>query len=891
MRDWKADLRPRLASLRLSPAREASIVEELSQHLEDRRTALIASGADDATATAQTLAELARADLLAARLGTLAQARWTAPPVPGVPARGAMRGVWQDLRYAGRTLRRDPLFTAIAVVTLTLGIGLNTAMFGFMNALLFRPLPFADAQQLVRVFRTTAEQSTGGLTAAEYRALSRAEAGFGRFAAYRPAARTLAPPAQTAEWLDVSPGLFDVLGVQPVLGRAFRPGDENAGQNRVVLLSARLWQDQFGGDAAVVGRTLQGVDGPYEIVGVLPPAATDHRLFGRIGLFSPLSLDATAPLERTTRTLTVLGRRGPAVTPAQAEAFVAATAGDAAAGDPAAPGTAVTWRIEALPDSDTSPTGRALLAMLLGLSGCVLLVACANLANLLLARAIDRSREFALRAALGASTVQLVRTLLLECALVAVAGGAGAVAVALWTTRWLQSVIVDGGGPAIPLDWRVLGFAAATSLATVLLCGVVPALFTRRIAPNDALKSGGRGATAGRGHVRIRHAFLVGQFALALLLVAGASFFLRGTAHMLTLHHGWNADGVAQAELSLPVERYRRDEDVVAFQQRAADRLAGIAGVTAASVSYGLPYKGLRGISHYVADAAADSAPITARINGISPDYFTVTGTRLSAGRAFTPGDTAAAPKVAIISESLARRWFPDGRVLGRRVAGAGDGPRVWLEIVGVAADVRSIDVAQEPAPYQLYQPTAQDPRRDLIVAVRSTGATSAATLAAMRAAIVELDAGLVPRRLRTATASMEDVTTSMSVITTLLVAFAALGLLLAALGIYGAMTRMVAQRTDEIGLRIALGAQARDVLRLVLRSASGVVGLGMVLGLGGALGLSRLLGAVLPSMTTDTGTVTTAAVAVLTAVAVVACCLPARRAVRVDPMTALRGD
>ena len=276
--------------------------------------------------------------------------------------------------------------------------------------------------------------------------------------------------------------------------------------------------------------------------------------------------------------------------------------------------------------------------MLLGLSGCVLLVACSNLANLLLARAIDRAREFAVRTALGASRLQLIRTVLLESALVAAAGGIGAVLVATGATQWLQSVIVTNGGPPIPMDWRVLGFAAVVSLATVFFCGVAPALFARRIAPNDTLKSGGRGSTDARGHVRARHVFLVGQFALALLLVAGASFFLRGTAQMLSQEYGWRADGVVQAELSLPPERYPRDEDVVAFHRRVVDRLTGIPGVAAASLSYGLPYKGLRGQAHYVGDGGTDTPTLLAKINGISPAYFAVTGTRLAAGRLLHAG-------------------------------------------------------------------------------------------------------------------------------------------------------------------------------------------------------------------------------------------------------------
>ena len=888
MHDWRARLRPRLASLHLSPAREASIVDELSQHLEDRRDALIAGGADDETATAQTLAELERADLLTSRLGGLAAARWQAPATPGVPQRRGLGGLWHDLRYAGRTLRRDPLFTVIAALTLTFGIGLNTAMFGFMNALMFRPLPFAEPAQLLRLYRATAEQQSGGFAPADYVALRRAEAGFGRFAAFRTSTRALADAARSTEWVDVSAELFEVLGLQPVLGRSFRPDDEIEGNHRVVLISTELWQDQFGGAADVVGQLLHATDGSYEIVGVLPADATDHRLFGNVRIFSPLALDATARTDRTSRAIAILGRRRADVTPAQADVFVAALGAQAATDDPAAKGRS-TWRSEPLPDSNTGPTGRALLAMLLGLSGCVLLVACSNLANLLLARAIDRAREFALRTALGASRLQLIRTVLLEAALLAAVGGGGAVLVALGATRWLQSVIVDGGGPTIPVDWRVLAFAAAVSLSTVFLCGVGPALFARRVAPNDALKSGGRGATGAKGHVWARQILLVGQFALALLLVAGAAFFLRGTNQMLSQSYGWTADGVVQADLSLPAERYASDQDVVAFQHRAVARLAEIPGVTAASLSYGLPYKGLRGVGHYVGDGGEHT--LTARINGISPAYFQVTGTRLAAGRSFTPADMALAPKVVIISDAMARRLFRDGRALGRRVRDADDGPGAWREVVGVVGDVRSIDVAQEPAPYQLYLPAAQDPRRDLVLAVRTEGVGAAATAAAIRSAIAGLDDALEARRIMTAADALRDVTTSMSLITRLLLAFAALGLLLAALGIYGSMARMVAQRTDEIGLRMALGARTIDILGLVMRSGTRVVGTGVAIGLVGAFGLSRLLGAVLPSMATDSGVASVVAACVLITAAVVACYLPARRATLVSPIVALRAD
>jgi predicted permease len=548
------------------------------------------------------------------------------------------------------------------------------------------------------------------------------------------------------------------------------------------------------------------------------------------------------------------------------------------------------WRSEGLPKSNTGPTGRALVAMLLGLSGFVLLIACSNLANLLLARAIDRAREFAVRTALGASRLQLIRTVAVESLLLAAAGGAGAVLVATWTSNWLQSVIVDGGGPAIPMDWRVLSFAAAVSLLTVLFCGIAPASFTGRISTNDTLKSGGRSATAARAHIRVRNVFIAGQFALAMILLAGAAFFVRGTMQMLSQHYGWNAERVVQAEFVLPTGRYPADEDIVAFQPRVIERLARIPGVESVSVSYGLPFMGLRGTGHYVGDVEGTPG-LTAKINGVSPRYFDVTGTRLAAGRVFNEHDTAASTRVAIISESMARQLFPGGNPLGRRVASAGSETRAWMEVVGVVADVRSIDVAQEPAPFQLYRPTTQDPHRGWTLAVRIAAGSPGAMVPSIRSAIAELDSDLSMRRVMTATNRMQEVTTSMSLVSKLLMAFAVLGLLLAALGIYGAMTRMVAQRSDEIGLRMALGAQVRNVLGLVLGSGVRIVAIGVGIGLVGAVALSRLLGSMLPGMETNGLLVGSAATAILTAIALLACYLPARRATHVDPIMALRSE
>jgi putative ABC transport system permease protein len=887
MNDWTDELRSRLADLRLAPAREASILAELAQHLDERLEEIVAGGISREAAIAIVRQELDRADRLGPRLSQLRQSQWTPPPVPGEPRRWMPSGVWSDLRYTWRALLRDPLVAAIAIATLALGIGLNTAMFSFMNGLILRPLPFPDADRLVRVYRGTPQNPQGGFSAADYAALRDEAERFGQVAAYQPSNLRLDDDGRDAGWLHVSSNLFDVLGVQPTIGRSFTAEDDGPGARRVALISRGLWQNRFGGAADIVGRTLHAGGQEYEIVGVLPLAASDHRLFGQIGVFSPLPADQPHP-DRRAYTITVLARLARAAGADQGRAMIEAIGARRIAGADT-PAAGITWRSEPLPHTTTGPTGRALIALLLGLSGFVLLIACSNLANLLLARAIDRSREFAVRAALGASRLQISRTVAMESALLALAGGVGALAVAHWTTTWLQSAITDGGGPTLPMDWRVLAFAGAAAAATVVLCGIAPASFGRRLAPGEALKSGGRGSTAGRGHVRMRNVLLAGQFALAMTLVAGATTFVRASGQLVSQHYGWNATNVVQMEIAVPEDAYPDNADILALHSRVLDRLSRVPGASAVSVSYGLPYMGLRGLGRYTA-SAGDPAPVTARINGVSRSYFDVTGTPLVAGRLFAETDTLGAPPVVILGESMARRLFPGRSPLGHQVLDAnGDTPRVY-EVIGVVGDVRPIDIAQEPAPYQLYMPTTQDPRRGWMVAVRAAG-NARAIVPDLRSAMTELDPNIAVRRLMTADERMREVTGAMGMMSTLLTGFAGLGLLLAALGIYGAMARMVAQRTTEIGVRVALGAQIRDVIALLGASAGRIVAAGLVTGALGTFVVTRALRAALPAMEIHLGLAAGVAIGCLTAAAVAACYLPARQAVRVDPVAALRAD
>ena len=890
---WERELRAHLSGLHLSPSREAAIIEELTQHLDDRQRELVSGGmtADEATATV--LRELKHADRLHPRLSALRQAHTPEPPRPSAPLASPFIGLAQDLRYVVRTLTRQPLFALVAVLTLALGIGLNTAMFSFLNSLLLRPLPFPDAERLVRLYRTTPQNNYGAFSPADYLSLADDQDGFGRVAAYMQSNITFSEPGRSTQWLRVSANLFDVLGVAPTLGREFS-ADETSGNHRVVIISDAVWRDRFAAAPDIVGRVIRGNDQPFEIVGVLPAAAGDHRLFGQVGFFSPLAFAPEARRTHAPYTVSILARRSASISAAAGEAFIRAY-GTRMATDFPRENERTGWHSENLPATATGPQGKILLVMLLGLSGCVLLIACSNLANLLLARAIERARELAVRASLGASRLQLVRTQVLECALLAALGGTGALLVVAWTTDWLRSVIANGGGPSFqfPLDWRVLGFALAASTLTIVMCGLGPVLFTGRLNTNETLKAGGRGATSGRGHQRLRHTLIVGQFMLAMTLLAGAGFFLRGAGYLLHDHYGWNADNVVQAEISMPPSRDRSGAAIVAFHKRLLDEVQALPGVSAASVSYGLPYVGLRGNGRYAIEGRDPSATgeVPAKLNGITPDYFEVTGTRLLAGRYFTNADTTGAPGVAIINDAMARTLFAGGNAVGARIRDTDADAPAWMEIVGVVGDVRSLDVAQPPASYQLYQPAAQDPHRDFVLAVRTSGPGANSIAGTLGTAISALDPDLTVRALMPVTARMEEVTSQMRLCQQLLTAFAALGVVLAGVGIYGAMARMVAQRTNEIGLRLALGAQVSSVVALVFGSGVRIVGLGAVAGLVGAFGLSRLLASVLPMMRTDGPLVGVAGAGLLVTIALIACYAPARRATRVNPIEALRAD
>ncbi len=803
-----------------------------------------------------------------------------------------------DLKFALRSLIKSPGFSGVAILTLALGIGLNTAVFSLMNTMFLRPLPFEDSSSLVRVFRTTPGNSEGDLSAADFLDLQSAETGFGRFASSWDESVSLTEKGGSTELqrsVRVSPNYFEVLRLHAEIGRTLIAADEAEGSPRVVVISHDLWERRFGGSPDAVGRVIRVGGESHVIVGVLPGYANDGRFIRDFGLFRPQRL---SPSERTSRDepwMRVIGRRAAGVTPAQGSAFVAAIGARLAKDNPKADGSAG-LRAQRLMGATGSQTGLIIVGMLLCLSACVMLIACSNLANFVLARTLERSQELSVRAALGASLYQLVRPIALESLLLSCAGGLGALLVDSWCSNWLTAQAIASGGSAIhfPIDWRVLCAAVASSIATALVFGTAPALLVARLNLNGTLKSGMRGATKGTGHRKMRSLLVVGQFAMAMTLLAGAAFVIRGAQGMIGRHMGWDSADVAVGQFDLPKGKYDSAEKILAFQRALGAKMRGIPGVDSFSLAYAFPYNGQMGSRQYLVEgrpAPAKGNEPTASYDGVSPDYFRVSGGRILAGRAFTDADTGQSGRVSIISESMARALFPDGSAVGQRIRRTDTQKPEWSLVVGVAADTRTAAFYKQPYAFQVYHPIAQEPWQYSMFAVRAQPGALKSVLAELRPAIASIDQDLAVENFMTGDAMVEQSASDLTLLRKMLSAFAALGLLLAALGIYGVIARTVVQRTPEIGIRMALGASLANVRSLVLASGLRLAVVGSAAGLVGGFAITRLLGTMMPGLNSSPLPVIGASMIVLAVVAVAACYLPAMAAAKVDPAIAIRGD
>jgi putative ABC transport system permease protein len=789
-----------------------------------------------------------------------------------------MDSVLQDLRYAVRQLRAHPGFTLVAVLTLALGIGANSTLFTIINAVLLRPLPYPESERIASVSRVVNGVDQGQVVHPEFLAWEGETRSFEALAAHAPTSATLTGAGEPEELrgAHVSANFFHVLRVQPTLGRLFTPDEQAPGAAEAVLLSHSLWTGRFGAAPGVLGRTITLSGKSAVVVGVLPPG---FSFPGDPQYWVPLR---PPPVGGAIFYWWAIGRLRPGISLAQASTELAGIQRGVQAGLP--------WFIDQAERRATVNVitlherlygdARPVLLMLLGAVAFVLLIACANVANLLLARAEARRREFAIRTALGAGRWRIVRQLLVESVLLALLGGGLGLLVPIWALDLFVAVSPASVGrvEGIAVDGAVLAFTLAVALVTGMLFGLAPAFAVSPAGPHEALKEGGLrvGDAAGRG--RLRRALVVVELTAALVLLIGAGLLLRSFERLTSVDPGFRSDRLLAMDIHLPGSRYRDDAARNRFFQELVERVRGMPGVEAAGLGDALP---LRGFHHM---AKVGDGPRVA-ISSVDSEYLRTLGITLRAGRSFGPADQADATPVAIVNATLARALFPGLEPIGRKLDLGGQ----RVTIVGVAQDVvqRGLDVPTEP---QLYRPLRQTSHSPTVLVVRSMS-EPAALVEPIRRAVRAIDPEQLFSRVHTMDRVLADSVAPRWFNALLLGLFAGVALLLAAVGLYGVMAHLVTQRTHEIGVRIALGARHSDVMRLVVRQAMGLIGIGTVLGLGLSLGLTRVVRTLLYQVS-PTDPLTFASVPVLlAAVAGLACWLPARRATRVDPMVALRAE
>jgi putative ABC transport system permease protein len=797
----------------------------------------------------------------------------------------------QDLRYAARMMLKQPLFTGVALVALALGIGANTAIFTVVNSVLLRPLPYADPDHLVWVWDTQPQLAAAPASLPDFLDWKDQNQSFEHMAAFLSGNMFVdnGNGTQNTRVGLVTPDFFSLFRVTPLLGRTFSEEETQPGRFRVAVLSQAMWQRRFGSDPGVIGQSMELSGAAYTIVGVIPSG------FGYpdgAEVWRPLPID-TKQLNRGPHYLSVVGRLRPDVSLAQAQADMSAIAARLAEAYPEKiAGHGI--KLQLLADYVVGDIKPALLVILAAV-GFVLLIACANVANLLLSRAAARENEVAIRTALGASRSRIVRQLLTEGVLLAAAGGAAGLLVAVWGVDSLVTLAPD----AIPrvheigIDARVAAFTMLISLLTGIVFGLAPALQLSKPDLSDGLKESGR-TTAGVYRSRLRSVLVVSEIALSLVLLVGAGLMIRSFAKLNAINPGFNPANLLTMGVTLLPAKYPDDAQVAAFYSQIFERLVTAPGVKAAGAISDLPLSGSSTSDYFTIEGrpAIPKAeqPLT-ECRTVTPHYFEAMGIPLLLGRDFADTDTRNAPNVVVINEAFANKHFADENPIGQRIKLQGqfrDPPM----IIGVVGDVHDFGLDEQPTP-EAYFPYLQNPlnetyNRSMILVAR-TQSDPAALASSLRSELLSLDKGLPVYSLKPMTEYLRDSFSRRRFNMVLLSVFGAVALLLAAVGIYGVISYTVAQRTHEIGIRVAIGAQSQDILRLVIGQAMLLTFIGVAGGIAAALVLTRLMKSLLFEVsTTDLGTFVVIS-AVLTGVALVACFVPARRATKVDPMIALR--
>jgi predicted permease len=924
MADWKPEIRAQLSGLRLRPERELELVEELEAHLDDLYRESLAGGATPERARQDALEALAAPLPLAGGLGPLRQAQSPSRVVPGEPSRRVLRDLWQDVGYGLRGLRARPAFTAAAVITLALGIGANTAIFSVVNAVLLQRLPVRESERVVHV------RGSGGnvLSYPEYADLRDHQTPFEGLAAMGGILVSLndGGEARLAQGLIVTGNYFELLGVQPALGRLFAPSDDvTPGAHPVVVLDHAFWRSELGARPDVVGRELRLNGHRFTVVGVTPAGFSGTELGGRRSLYVPMMMQAVARPPRAgysgemdpdllkrrgNRWLTGLGRLKPGRTLEQAASEMSTLATSVEQALPPGQQRPLPIRMSLVPidvgDAEERARMSSVAALLMAVVGAVLLLACANVANLLLSRAAARRREIAVRLALGASRLRLVRQLLTESVLLACFGGLAGLL--------LAALVLAGFGAAPPpadalpiavqvrVDPRVLLFTLALAVGAGIVFGLAPALTAIRSTLAPVLKDESFVPDERARRLNLRGALVVAQVALSVLLLVAAGLFLRNLREIQAVEPGFDTERLLSTQLQVNLLRYTTEQGRE-FYRRVVEQVEALPGVESAAVarvallggagrSSSLHIEGRQGpASQFQSEGGGLAGRATDQVNSnvVGPGYFRTLGTQLRAGRVLDERDVEGAPLVAVVSDAFWRLHYPDRpreRVLGERFSVNGpEGP--WREIVGVVSDTKYATLTEEPRPV-VFLPLGQRHETGVVLYVRATG-NPATLVPAVRQAVRGLEPNLPLAELRTLGETISASTWAARMGVVLLSAFAALALALAAIGVYGVTSFQVAQRTREIGVRMALGARGADVLRMVLGGGMRLVALGVALGLMLALAAGRSLESLLYGVSGSDPLTLASVPLLLGAVAFVACLVAARRATKLDPLAALR--
>jgi len=809
-----------------------------------------------------------------------------------------METLLKDLRYGFRGLLKRPSFTAIVIITLALGIGASTAIFSVVNSVLLRHLPYQQSDRIVAIQELNREGRRGQVTAANFYDWRQQNTVFEHLAAIKTTTANLAL-SDHAERIDVAQtnaNFFSVFGIEPEYGRLFIPSDEQAGHAPIALLSHVLWQRRFGGDKEVVGKSIT-LDGKnYTVVGVVPPG---FQYPDKTELWLP-------PL----RLVPELNDRMD-VTQVRGMGYLAAVAllkPGVSLPQAANEMETITSRLrQQYPDTNNRRFNRVvglqehlvgntnkMLWLLFGAVTFVLLIACANVANLLLASSAARHKEMAIRAALGASRWRVMRQLFTESTMLALAGGAFGFLLSFWLLSFIKKLL-PGDFPRveeIQMDWRVLGFTLTASVLTGILFGFAPALQFSRADVQESIRETGRGTVGSMRRSRLRQALIVAEVALSVVLLAGAGLLFRSFMRLQAVNTGFVAQQVLTARLSPSGTNFKDDADYVAFYQRAMERISAIPGVQDVGAINTLPL-GKGPTTGFQIEGRPFTTPDKwpgANYRSVTPNYFRAMSIPLMQGRAFTDRDTAGAPLAMIVNQALADQNFSGESAVGKRITfGNTDSNRqpVWFEIVGVTANVRSIELREEPEP-ELYFATLQDPFANMSIVVRST-VEPESIAGTVRQVVTEVDRTVPVSNVETMEHIVSSSVTQPRFNLFLLAFFGVIALLLSAAGIYGVTAYTVTQRTYELGIRLALGAQVGDVLRMILRQGMAVIAVGVVLGLGSAFGLLRLMKSLLFGVSETDPLTYVGITLVLVVVALIACYIPARRATKVDPLEALR--